>query len=125
MKTFKLLLAFCLLQTQLHSLQAAEFLITSEVALNEKRLFLPPKKTIIEGFTHLGEYYPFPDKIPFSDKIFYNPSPIKGGRPFCRIYMKSGTSFKGATFWYLKRKKRKLIKSQNKEDYLSFGCKLN
>ena len=125
MNNLRFMLLFCLLQVQPLSLQAAEFVITSEVTLIEKRRFLPSKKTKIEGLTHLGEYYPFPDKIPFSEKIFYNPRPIKGGRPFCRIYMKSDESFRGATFWYLKGKKRKLIESQNKDDYLSFGCELN
>jgi hypothetical protein len=125
MKKFKFILLFCLFQVQPFSLQAAEFLITSEVKLMEKRRFFPPKETKIEGFTHLGEYYNFPDKIPYSDEIFYNPNPIKGGRPFCRIYMKSGGSFTSATFWYFKGKKRKLITSKNKSDYLSFGCKLN
>ena len=43
MKKFKFILLFCLFQVQPFSLQAAEFLITSEVKLMEKRRFFPPR----------------------------------------------------------------------------------
>ena len=125
MNKIKILSLFFLCQVPIIPVLAAEFIITSDVKLMEQRWLLPPRETKIDGIVHLGEFYPFPEKIPYSEQIFYNPTPIKGGRPFCRIYMKDGENFISANFWYLKGKKRKVITSQDKDDYLSFGCLLN